>query len=943
MTGKTAKELVQEHEEFKSRLLEDVFGKGNKEKVHMEKVTMLIWQFRDDPSVVNFMAQFVARFAGSRDTFDGIEFYLPQLSHMIIHLEADWDDAILERFALIVSQQSPHFALQFNWILQGALEDYQPETATGDPNPAYNQLFYSRCVKLLGNMERCVVYGSPQAHELKKMFDEGKVSREEYEMLEEADRRFNAAEITSRSSASEADKTGGFGGVLWYKRHVRTAPYKRKPWKTRYFLVSERMLYCYNVPPSQGGHLCRAMPLEGAEVMPSESTKYDHMFEVHNQNFMFRMRAESEEDKFKWMDVLKAESESKSLDSTHDIDGESSTASSSGIVNIGQGALSETTRSDDVCGDLTPSQLSRYDFYKKERDFVRSLCDVAEDLRAKERDERKKLAPGLMEELEIPPCAYIPLCNSTDVWRRVHSVMAKDTKVFNTNERCPIMMFFVTKRGEQMHQHRKGLRDENLDVAEYLHLQYQVPDPPATIGEVDEEEEEMDEPVEPDVVYPDSESNGANGDSEHSKSSSATLLWKEEGDSEGKQNAAAPSPQKGNGQIRKFVKDNLARMPTKIANRLDSKRNLKKTALDNATLPLQSVPIVENREVNDDEQSVNSVGSGSIHKQGGVLLAGDEGDGIDKDSVDKAKDIVTGGETWSEKSARMLKEYFEGSDLMGDTDTTCTEIVGLIAKSNDDLRQEVFVMQMIHYYKSVFAKASLPLWLRTYRILSLSKSTGLIELITDATSLDALKKAEKYPEKGGLRAYFEQVYGPPESSAFKAAQRNFMQSLAGYAIVSYLLGLKDRHNGNIMIDIHGRLIFIDFGFAMGMAPGHEFSMERAPFKFTPEYLEVMDGPKSECFAQFKDLFLAGFEAARKNSQVALGLVEIMMYKSNFPCFTGSRYGNGVALKRFEKRLMLDLPDDKARKGALKLVEKSLNHTGTNLYDKFQKYSNGYAV
>jgi hypothetical protein len=27
----------------------------------MEKVAMLIWQFRDDPAVVQFMAQFVAK------------------------------------------------------------------------------------------------------------------------------------------------------------------------------------------------------------------------------------------------------------------------------------------------------------------------------------------------------------------------------------------------------------------------------------------------------------------------------------------------------------------------------------------------------------------------------------------------------------------------------------------------------------------------------------------------------------------------------------------------------------------------------------------------------------------------------------------------------------------------------------------------------------------
>mmetsp|Transcript_22553 Transcript_22553/g.46868 ORF Transcript_22553/g.46868 Transcript_22553/m.46868 type:complete len:123 (+) Transcript_22553:269-637(+) len=49
------------HEEFKNQLVHDVFGRENKGKVPMEKVAMLIWQFRDDPAVVQFMAQFVAK------------------------------------------------------------------------------------------------------------------------------------------------------------------------------------------------------------------------------------------------------------------------------------------------------------------------------------------------------------------------------------------------------------------------------------------------------------------------------------------------------------------------------------------------------------------------------------------------------------------------------------------------------------------------------------------------------------------------------------------------------------------------------------------------------------------------------------------------------------------------------------------------------------------
>jgi hypothetical protein len=42
-------------------LVDDVFGKDTMGKVQMEKVVMLIWQFRDDANVIQFMAQFVAK------------------------------------------------------------------------------------------------------------------------------------------------------------------------------------------------------------------------------------------------------------------------------------------------------------------------------------------------------------------------------------------------------------------------------------------------------------------------------------------------------------------------------------------------------------------------------------------------------------------------------------------------------------------------------------------------------------------------------------------------------------------------------------------------------------------------------------------------------------------------------------------------------------------
>jgi hypothetical protein len=235
---------------------------------------------------------------------------------------------------------------------------------------------------------------------------------------------------------------------------------------------------------------------------------------------------------------------------------------------------------------------------------------------------------------------------------------------------------------------------------------------------------------------------------------------------------------------------------------------------------------------------------------------------IDEDNADKLIENsqfwgrFAYGERWAEKKARLAASSPDGTDPGWD-------LVGVIIKANDDLRQEAFVMQLIELCDEAFQLAGLELWLHPYRILATGRTTGIIEMVKNAMSFDALKKRPGYG-RGGLREHLKRMteYTADPGEAFRCAQRNFVSSLAAYSLLSYFFLFKDRHNGNILLDTVGHVIHIDFGFVFGIAPGGSFSLEMStPFKLTEEMMEVMGGMESPLFSEFVTLFCCGFSGA----------------------------------------------------------------------------------
>ncbi|CAG8957962.1 hypothetical protein HYFRA_00000305 [Hymenoscyphus fraxineus] len=354
----------------------------------------------------------------------------------------------------------------------------------------------------------------------------------------------------------------------------------------------------------------------------------------------------------------------------------------------------------------------------------------------------------------------------------------------------------------------------------------------------------------------------------------------------------------------------------------------------NANVAAANVAAEELDAENISEPGLNS-GAGAARmendqKTGGVQRKGDRED----------PSAATFGEAWSVKKERIRKSSPYG--WMPNWD-----VLSVIVKTGADLRQEAFACQLIQACDKIWRDADTPVWVKRMRILVTGESSGLIETITNGVSLHSLKRSltlatiesGQNPRRriATLRDHFVKTFGAPETEAYKAAEDAFKRSLAAYSIISYILQLKDRHNGNVLIDNEGHIIHIDFGFMLSNSPG-SVGFEAAPFKLTQDYVDVLGGVGSPGFDDYKKLCKQAFQALRRSADNLIDLVSMMGVESKMPCYS---YGVQQATTSLRQRFQLQLSADEAEQFVeTDLIGKSLGSYYTRLYDTFQYRTQG---
>lgn len=182
------------------------------------------------------------------------------------------------------------------------------------------------------------------------------------------------------------------------------------------------------------------------------------------------------------------------------------------------------------------------------------------------------------------------------------------------------------------------------------------------------------------------------------------------------------------------------------------------------------------------------------------------------------------------------------------------------------------------------------------------------------------------------------------NKALRKAKDAFARSLAGYSLVWFILQVKDRHNGNILLDREGHIIHIDFGFLLTNAPGKGLNFEKAPFKLTDEFVNVMNGLESKYFKKFREKLISGFSAIQSKAEHLICLVEMMIVSQ--PELEWFKGGRERVISEFRNRLF-PYHGKKMNKAEWKeyvdqLISSSYNNWRTRVYDGFQKCCQGIA-
>ncbi|ERE83733.1 phosphatidylinositol 3-kinase catalytic subunit type 3 [Cricetulus griseus] len=250
----------------------------------------------------------------------------------------------------------------------------------------------------------------------------------------------------------------------------------------------------------------------------------------------------------------------------------------------------------------------------------------------------------------------------------------------------------------------------------------------------------------------------------------------------------------------------------------------------------------------------------------------------------------------------------------------------VIFKHGDDLRQDQLILQIISLMDKLLRKENLDLKLTPYKVLATSTKHGFMQFI------QSVPVAEVLDTEGSIQNFFRK-YAPSETGPNGISAEvmdTYVKSCAGYCVITYILGVGDRHLDNLLLTKTGKLFHIDFGYILGRDP----KPLPPPMKLNKEMVEGMGGTQSEQYQEFRKQCYTAFLHLRRYSNLILNLFSLMV-DANIPDIA---LEPDKTVKKVQDKFRLDLSDEEAVHYMQSLIDESVHALFAAVVEQIHKFA-----
>jgi len=178
------------------------------------------------------------------------------------------------------------------------------------------------------------------------------------------------------------------------------------------------------------------------------------------------------------------------------------------------------------------------------------------------------------------------------------------------------------------------------------------------------------------------------------------------------------------------------------------------------------------------------------------------------------------------------------------------------------LRQDILTLQLLRVMDSIWLENELDTRLIPYDVVATGvnaqgEGVGMIEAVLSSDTTSGIQMKFGGGVRGALldTPLHDYLNEHNPGDKMDRAVESFARSCAGYCVATYVLGIGDRHNGNIMVRQDGHLFHIDFGHFLGnFKTKFGIKRERTLFVFTKQmaYVITKGDKKLKKTKEYKD-------------------------------------------------------------------------------------------